>query len=811
MMMHVLKELRITARTLATRPGYTVVAALTLALGIGATVAIFTVVYAVLLRPLPYPDSDRIVTIRHHAPGLDLPELQSSPGLIAIYREEARTITRLAGVEFRERNLTGGGRPERVRMAAVTPELFDVLATRPALGRAFVEADAQPGSAPVAILTDALWRARFGGDPAIVGQRVELDGVRTEIVGVMPPRFAYPDPETRLLTPLWLDPARGFGTFGTRTVARLAPGADLEAARREIADLQSRIPERFPDLTAETLQRFGWSVTLEPLRDAVVRDVSAPLWILFGAVALVLLIAGANAANLFLVRAESRQREVAVRAALGANRRRIASAFLAESGLLAAAGGLAGLLLAVGGIRLLVAYGPAELPRLHEVRVDMTVIAFAAALSALTALVLGALPVSHLVRRSFATLLRDGGRGNTTGRQRHRVRQLLIAGQVTVAVVLLVGSALMLQSLVRLAAVDPGFKVDGVLTSGVSLGREADRAHVATFYHRVLDEVAALPGVVSVGAGSSLPIAATSMNGSSFDIESRPRADGQIPPVTMYHAVMAGYFETLGIPLVEGRAPERVDADQPRAVVWVNQTFARQFLEGRALGERIRIGDDKTWLEIAGVIGDVRTFGLREDIRPMAYLPLSTSVPNVSVNVMQIVVATTGAPASVAPLLRSAVDRVDPSVPLTTTRTMEEIVSTSLARMSFTMTLVGLAAGIALVLGAVGLYGVIGYIVSQRTAEIGVRLALGAQPADVRTMVLRQGMAVVIVGLVVGLAAAAAVTQALASQLFEVSARDPMTFAGVTALLAAVSVVATYLPARRAAAVDPVRAFREEV
>jgi putative ABC transport system permease protein len=334
---------------------------------------------------------------------------------------------------------------------------------------------------------------------------------------------------------------------------------------------------------------------------------------------------------------------------------------------------------------------------------------------------------------------------------------------------------------------------------------------MAVFYQRVVETIAALPGVTSVGAGTSLPIAATRMNGSSFDVQSRPRADDQIKPVTMYHAVMTGYFETLGIRLIEGRLPERADADPSRRVAWVNQTFARSFLDGRAIGERIRIGDDQTWLDIVGVVGDVRTFGLREEIRPMTYLPLGTSVPNVDLGVMQIVVATTGDPASLAPLLRPALDRVDRSMPLTTTRTMSEVVSSSLAQMSLTITLVTLAALIALALGAVGLYGVISYVVSQRTAEIGVRMALGARPSDVRALVLRQGLSVVVAGMAVGLVVAAAASQVLTSLLFEVSARDPVTFAGVAALLLAVSTAAIYPPVQRAVAIDPVRAFREDV
>ena len=809
--MELLRELRVAGRTLAKRPGFAAVSALTLALGIGATVAIFTVVNAVLLRPLPFPDADRIVTIRHHAPGINLPELHSSPGLIALYREDARALTRAAGYETRERNLTGGGRPERVRAVAVTPEIFDVLATPPALGRPFNDADAVEHAAPVAILTHALWQSRFGGDEGIVGTNVELDGVRTHVVGVMPERFIYPDPETRLLVPLWLDPARGFGTFGTRTVARLAPGATLDEARSEIQGLQSRITERFPDVTADVLQRFGWGVTLEPLRDAVVRDVVAPIWLLFGAVGVVLLVAGANVANLLLVRAESRQREMAVRAALGATRMRVALTFFAESGLLALAGGAGGLLLAAAGLHLLVTRGPAEIPRLHEVGIDGTVIGFAAALTVLTGVFLAVLPASHLARQSAGLPLRDGGRGSTASRHQHRIRQLLIAGQVTLALVLLVGAALLLQSLTRLSRVDPGFRVQGLLTSGVSFGGSRDPARLAVQYQQYLDEVSALPGVVSVGAGTSLPIAATSMNGSSFAIESRPRADNAPPPVAMYYAVVAGYFETLGIPIVEGRAPERVDIERARPVVWVNETMARQFLEGRAIGERIRIGNDQTWLEIVGVVGDVRQFGLREEIRAMAYLPLTTSVPALPRDVMHVVIATTGSPASLAPLLRPALDRVDASAPITTTRTMAEIVSSSLAQLSFTMTLVAIDAGDAVILGADGLYGVISYNVSMRTAEIGVRMALGARPSDVRAMVFRQGLLVVFAGLAMGLAVSIAATRLLASMLFEVSAREPSAFAAVTLLLTVTSAAAIYFPARRAAAIDPARAFREEL
>jgi predicted permease len=806
MLSNAFQELKQASRLLARRPAYAAVAVLTLALGIGANVAVFTVLNAVLLRPLPYPDPGRIVEIRHHVPGLNMPHVQSSPGLIAKYRQTARTLEDLAGYDIRQLNLTGHGTPQRVRAVAVTPELFDVLATRPAIGRQFRESDVQKTAPPVTILTHALWQSRFGGDPGVVGRTVGLDGQAAEVVGVMPRGFSFPDADTRLLVPLWLDPNGGFGAFGIASLARLAPGITLEAARSEVDQLQQRIPEWFPDITEDLLARFGWSVSVGPLRDRMVADVSRTLWILFGTVGFVLLIAGANVANLFVVRAESRQRELAVRSALGASRSRIAGTFLAESLILATIGGLAGVMVAAWAVRLLVTYGPANLPRLQEVRIDATVFGFAAMLSVLAAVALGILPTLSIAGRPFATLVHDGGRGSTAGRARHRLRRLLIVAQVAMALVLLVGSGLMLRSAARLHAVNPGFRIDGLVTTGVSLGAHTDRAQAVAFYYRVLDEMARIPGVAAAGAASNLPVGATGITGSSFAIRSRPDPQSEIPLFTMYSGVTEGYFETLGVPLFEGRAPARSDADRDRPVAWVSRTFAHQFLDDRAVGEWIQIHE--RWLEVVGIVGDVKIFGLREDVRPMVYLPLSNAA--VGLEVVHTVFRTSAVQASLAPALRSAVDSVDASVPLTTTRTMADIVATSMAQTSFAMTLLATAAGIALVLGVVGLYGVISYIVTLRTAEIGIRLALGAKPGGVCVMVLRQGLIVTIAGVAVGLVAALALTRLMASLLFEVSAHDPATFVAVALVLTAVSAAATYLPARRAAGIDPVRALRQD-
>jgi putative ABC transport system permease protein len=427
-------------------------------------------------------------------------------------------------------------------------------------------------------------------------------------------------------------------------------------------------------------------------------------------------------------------------------------------------------------------------------------------LSVLAAMALGILPTLSIAGRPFATLVHDGGRGSTAGRARHRLRRLLIVTQVAMALVLLVGSGLMLRSAARLHAVNPGFRIDGLVTTGVSLGTHTDRAQAVAFYYRVLDEMARIPGVAAAGAASNLPVGGTGLSGSSFAIRSRPRPQSGIPLFTMYSAVTEGYFETLGVPLLEGRAPARSDADRDLPVAWVSRTFARQFLDDRAVGEWIQI--QERWLEIVGIVGDVKIFGLREDARPMVYLPPSNA--SVGLEVMNTVVRTSGVPASLASALRRAVDTVDASVALTTTRTMEDIVAASMAQTSFTMTLLAIAAGIALVLGVVGLYGVISYIVTQRTAEIGIRLALGAKPVGVCVMVLRQGLIVALAGVAVGLVAALALTRLMASLLFEVSAHDPATFGTVALVLTAVSAAATYLPARRAAGVDPVRALRQE-
>jgi len=698
----------------------------------------------------------------------------------------------------------------------VTPNLFDVLRVRPALGRPFGEADAAEGAPPVAILTHAAWVSRFAADPSAVGQTIELDGEPTEIVGVMPEGFAFPDPDPVALVPYHVDPNGSFGSFGTEGIGRLAPGFTVEQAQRRATELQARLYDFFPDdLDRGFLERAGWAVTVERYQDRLVGDdVASALWIVLATVSLVLLIACANVANLFLVRAESRQKELAVRAAMGAGAGRIASGFLSEALLLGAVGGGGGLLLAWLGVTLLVAHGPSSLPRLSEVSLGGVSLAFAVAVSLAVSLVLGAFPLVRYRASALASILRDGGRGSTDGRGRHRTRSLLVASQLALALVLLVGSGLMLRSFDRLRRVAPGFDPENVTVVGMSLGdaHPAASAERARFYQDVADEVATLPGVASVGLTSRAPLGEGDANGGSFYIENEPREEDALPPVAMYKVVGADYLGSMGQVLLRGRDLEASDWESGTAVVLVNEAFEKAFLGGSALGKGIRWDDsDADFAHVVGVVADAHEFSLTDAPRPTAYLPMVVGdwgYPRLGR--MSLTVRGDGRlPVPVA-AIRQVIARHGPEVPVTFVRTMDEVMARSIAQTSFTMVLLGIAAAVALFLGAVGLFAVVSYVVGQRTREIGVRVALGAARADIRGMVFRQSGVVAAAGVVAGLLGAAALSGFMDAVLFDVSAMDPLTFVGAPVILLAVLGLATWLPARRAARVDPIDALRAE-
>lgn len=813
--MNLMRELKLAARALLRRPGYAAIAALTLALGIGANTAIFTVVDAVLISPLPYPDSDRLVTLRHHAPGIDLPELEMSDGLLRFYQESADFLESIAVYDVNGRNLTGGDQPAQVQVLDATPSLIEALRVVPAMGRPINQADAAEGAAPVAMLTDIGWRTRFGQDPDILGRLIELDGVSTEIVGVLPAGFAFPDEDPTALVPMRVDPNGAFGAFGARGIARLAPGVSHEQGVRRFKELQSRLSDYFGQPSQEFFDQAGWDATLPRLRDAVVADIQSTLWIVLGTVGLVLLIACANVANLFLVRAEGRQKEMAIRTAMGAGKGAVAASFLSESLLLGLGGGVVGVVLAWVGLEALLAFGPEQIPRLHEISLGVTSLGFATLLSVLAGLAFGSLPLLRYAGNRLAGILRDGGRTNTVGRDRHRARNALVASQLALALVLLVGSGLMLRSFAELRAIDPGFDPEGVLTVGLSRGENEDLEAAARFYQDAADRVAALPGVESVGITTRVPLLASGSNGGSFEIENRVTEENDLPPVAMYRAIGPDYFNSLGIRILQGRDVARSDWEGGPPVVWVNQTLADDRFDGDPIGERIRFdsGEGIEFAEIVGVVENTKEFELSEEEHLEVYLPLvvrSWPYPGLQAAALTVRMADGQSPTALVPSIRRIVNEIDPRVPLTSTRTMDEVVAGSMASTSFTMALLGIATGVALLLGAIGLFGVISYVVSQRTREIGVRVALGAQAGAVSGMIVKQGLSVTVVGTAIGLAAAFALTRVMQALLYDVSATDPATFAVAAALLVAVSLAATWLPARRAARVDPIEALRAE-
>ncbi|HUG42084.1 MAG TPA: ABC transporter permease [Longimicrobiales bacterium] len=814
-----LKEFRYAGRGLARSPAFTAIAVTTLALGIGANTAVFTLVDGVLLRPLPYAAPDRLVSVAHEGRGGE-DELPISPGLYLVYREHARSLASLGLFQGTVANFVGDdGSAERVDGQAVTPSLFEVLRVRPALGRTLVAADAEPGADPVVVLSHALWSSMFGRDPAAVGRTVIMDGVSRQVVGVMPPGFT-PNPDTRLWIPMSIDPTTApLGSFSPSAVGRLADGATVETARAELVSLIRRLEDLRPDAgpVLGFLREVRLTAVVEPLKEAMVGDVGRTLWTLLGMVGFVLLIACANVANLLLVRAEGRQRELALRRAIGAGRWDVIRPFLAESLGLALAGGALGVAMAALAVRTTLALAPAGIPRMNEVGVDFRVLAFTGAVSLLAALIFGLLPSFRYGRSDLSGHLKDGaGRGGTTGRERHRTRNTLVVTQVALALVLLVGSGLMIRSLMALLAVHPGFEPEGVLTVrlGVPPGEIADPAAVADFYRQVQDRLRAQPGVVAVGAVAGGPLTGQ-LGFFAQAIEDHPTPPDGLPPLAFASFADPGYFEAMEIPLLEGRTLHADDGATGFRGAVVSRAFAdRWWPGGSALGRRIRPGGgpDGAWWEIVGVVADVRNRSLQEDPEEIIYYPTLVGEPDQpgAIRSRDLVVRVDGDAAAFLPVLRREVRDLNARIPLANPRTMRDIVEQSMSRTSFTMVVLSSASFVALLLGMVGIYGVVSYVVSQRTREIGVRMALGAPRATVRSMVVRQGMTLAVVGVAIGLIGAVAGSRLLQTLLYGVSATDPVTYTAVAAVLAAVALAASWIPARRAAAVDPAIALRNE-
>ncbi|HEV2856531.1 MAG TPA: ABC transporter permease [Thermoanaerobaculia bacterium] len=825
-MSSLLAPFRSLARELSRHPGFLLVAVFTLAVGIGANAAIFSVVNAVLIRPLPYPEPERLVAVWHTAPGLNMDLFEHSDASYVLYRGSNKVLEDLGIYWEGSVTLTGGETPERVDASGATGSVFSVLRVRPVLGRTIEAADEKPGAEKVVVISHGLWRRRFGGDPKALDATLKIDGVPTRIVGVMPPDFRFPEAGTELWLPMTIDPAKlEAGDFNYEAIGRLRPGVTPDQAARDLSALVWRIPEEFPgaQISRGMIESARLAVLVHPLRDDVVGDVQRILWVLLGSVGCILLIACANVANLLLVRAEGKQREVAVRTALGARRADVLRLFLGESVALSLVGALLGLALAAAGVRLLVSLRPQGIPRLDEIGVDGAVLAFTLGVGLLAGFLCGALAALRYGAPDLVPALKEGGRGGTAGRGRHFARQVLVVIQMALALVLLVGSGLMVKSFWHLRGVDPGFDPRGVLTVRLNLpeAEYKDAFATARFVQQLLEKVRAVPEVVSAGTVNNLPLGGGNSN-SGYAFEDFPLKPDEVPPILGTRFASPGYFEAMGIPVIEGRIFERLDPAKRSEEVVVSEALARRFWPGRsALGKRLQpgFGKGKNWYTIVGVVGSVRDDGLDEKPHESIYFPVLRQRSNDEENGSDpewvprsfcLVVKGRVDPASLTARVRQAVWSIDPNLPLAQVHPLQEVVSLSMARTSFTMLLLVIAAAVALLLGTVGIYGVISYVVTQRTREIGVRMALGAARRDISRMVLREGAVITLVGIGIGLAGALALTRLMLALLYDVSPTDPATFAAVPVLLAAVALFASWMPARRAAAVEPLEAIRYE-
>jgi putative ABC transport system permease protein len=820
-------ELRQAGRNLLRAPQYALAAILTLALAVAANTVVFSVTNSVLLEPLDYPESNRLIILTHSAAGLGYPRIGVSPGLYYQYRENLTAVESSGMYAVQTMNLTSDGAPpERVTALTSTYSLFEALKVPPLLGRGFTEEEDQPGASGTVVLSWQLWQDRFGGDRTILDRSIRVNGEERQVVGVMPQGFEFGDDEMALWVPLRLaidgtDP----GQFAFSAVVRLRPGATLPQLETQLNTAVRRLADAYPDERSFNafLQAGRFAPTPKPLKDDIVGNLRQPLLILLGTGALVLLIACANVTNLFLVRAENRQRDISVRAALGAGRGLLMRHFLAESVLIALLAGIVGVVLGAFGVGALQRVAPPNLPRIGEVAIRPAVVLYAAGLTAFVAIVLALIPAIRLTRPAVLALVSRSGTRTTAGRERHRARQGLVVVQTALALVLLVGSGLMLRTFSQLRSVDPGFDPNDILTFRLSLPAATyrDAANAAAFHERLLERLRAIPGVQTAGAVGDLPLA-FSGNGTSFQIEDHPVGPDELNPMLWYTSVTENYFDVMKIPVRTGEAFDAIGRESTRRAVIVNERLAEHFWPGQnPVGKRLRAGegDSTRWSVIVGVVGNVHERSLETEPAEMVYYPMLTAPateppPDGSDNrpasrAMTFVLRSPRPEALVQPV-RDAVWALDPTLPVAAVTTMTTIVDQSMVQTSFTMLALVIAAILALFLGAIGLYGVISYIVTQRTREIGLRIALGAHPAAVRRMIVWQGLRLSIIGLGAGCIVALGGAQVLASMLYGISPFDPVTFGAVVALLGGVGLFATWLPALRASRVDPARALQAE-
>ena len=797
------QDIRYGARMLRKNPGFTAMAVLTLALGIGATTAIFSIVNTVLLKPLPYREPERLVRLfeTYKEPGWERTPV--SPAAFLDWRAQNQMLEDIAAIQWGSFNVTGSGQPERLPGFRVSASLFPMLGVNPILGRQFTSEEDRFGNHHVALISHRLWMRRFGGDANAVGKSIVLDGESYTIVGVMPAGFRFMDGDAEFWTPAAFTPKQitNRGNHGWTVVARLKPGVTLEQARTEINSIAARLAKRYAG-------QGGSGSTLISLQEELVGGSRRLLLLLSCAVGVILLIACVNVANLLLARAAARQKEFAIRAAVGAERRRLFRQLLTESLLLASLGGVLGCVCAYWSIRTLSAITASILPRMEQVQLDLPVLGFALIVSLFTGIAFGLVPAFHALRVDLDVALKDSSRGSD-GFGRSRLRSSLVVAELALSLVLLIGAGLFIRSFVRLYEVNPGFNPTRVLTVAINLPdkkyrKDADRAE---FFRKLLERAQALPGVQSVGAIFGLPLSG-GQSQISFAVEGRPQATSDQPKSAGYRQISPNYFRTMGTPLVKGRDFDERDTTNVPAVVIVNEAFVRLALANEEpLGRRLQIGgSDHRPAEIIGVVRDVRHESLAVMPGPEMYVPFAQHCWGLAA----VVVRTATEPISMANALRNAVMAIDPEQPIYNVRTMDAVVSEALAGRRVQTWLLGAFGAVAVTLAAIGLYGVISYSVSQRTREIGVRMALGAPRRTILALVIGQGVRLALMGASIGLLIAFTVTRAIRSLLYEVGPSDPPTFISVSLLLVAVALFACWLPAWRAAKVDPMVALRYE-
>jgi predicted permease len=813
-------------RRLARTPMFTAVTLITLAVAVGANAVIFSVVEGVLLKPLPYPHPEQLIGVWYTAPGVGIKDANMAAFLYFIDREQNKTLEDVGVYNGDSLTVTGTGEPEHVPAVDVTSGTLPILGVVPALGRVFSNADDTPGAPDTVILSHAYWRKKFGADPAAIGRSITLDGKPRQIIGVLPKDFQFMtyDDMAMMLPMQWDRNKTKLGNFSQEAVARLKPGVTMEQASADLARLIPIAIHSFPapdGFSIKLFENVGLAPNLRMLKKDVVGDVGNVLWVLMGSLAMVLLIACANVANLLLVRVEGRRQELAVRAALGAGSKRIAGDLMVESFTLGAIGSLLGLALAFGALRVLVALAPTGLPRIHEIGINLPVLAFTFAIMVLTSLLIGAIPVLRYAKAGSNLTLREGGRGQSQSREQHRTRNALVVLQVALALVLLICSGLMIRTFNAMMHVAPGFnKPDSLQTFRLYIPEatvpETDKPRVIRMEQAIRDKIAALPGVTSVAFGGNVPMDGWSSNDVLY-AQDRAYAEGELPPIRRFKFIAPGYLSTLGTPLIVGRDYTWDDVYHKMTVAIISENFAREYWgsPANAIGKRIRETSKDEWREIIGVVANTYDDGVSQGAPTEVYWPVLMSnfqgdAERAQRGIAMVIRSSRAGSQAFMKEVQGAVWSTDSNLPLADPHTLGYLYTRSMARTSFTLIMLSVAGGMALLLGVVGIYGVISYSVSQRTREIGIRMALGAQRQTITAMFVRHGLLLTGIGVACGLIASFVAMRLMSSLLFGVNPVDPITYGAITVVIVVIAYVACYLPSRRAASVEPVNALRAE-